>query len=55
MDVKQMQDLFRATDDGDAQRLKLYLHPELELTMIGVEGVDAPKFVVLLAFPSLRG
>ncbi|MAG29862.1 MAG: hypothetical protein CL908_03090 [Deltaproteobacteria bacterium] len=42
MDVKQLQDLFRATDDGDANKLRNYLHPELILTMIGVEGVDGP-------------
>lgn len=42
MDEKQVQDLFRATDDGDEERLRRYLHPELELRMIGVEGVEAP-------------
>lgn len=42
MDQKQIQDLFRATDDGDQERLRRYLHGELVLTMIGVEGVDAP-------------
>ena len=42
MDLKQVQDLFRATDDGDRGRLEEYLHPDLVLNMIGVDGVDAP-------------
>jgi ketosteroid isomerase-like protein len=42
MDEKQIQDLFVATDDGDSERLRRHLHPELVVTMIGVEGVDAP-------------
>lgn len=42
MDLKQIQDLFRATDKGDSQRLCKYIHPEVVLTMVGVEGVDAP-------------
>ena len=42
MDLKQVQELFFATDDGDAERLVGYLHPELVLNMIGVDGVDAP-------------
>jgi ketosteroid isomerase-like protein len=42
MDKKQIEDLFRATDDGDAERLCRYFHPDLVLTMLGVEGVDAP-------------
>lgn len=42
MELKQVQDLFFATDDGDAERLVTYLHPDLVLNMIGVDGVDAP-------------
>jgi ketosteroid isomerase-like protein len=42
MDVARIQDLFRATDDADADKLRDFLHPELQLTMIGVEGVDEP-------------
>ena len=42
MDVSQIQDLFRCTDEGETDKLRAYLHPDLELTMIGVEGVDTP-------------
>jgi hypothetical protein len=42
MTEKEVQELVRATDDGDVECLRRYLHPELELNMIGVEGVDAP-------------
>ena len=42
MDLQRVQDLFCATDDADADKLRDYLHPDLELTMIGVEGVDEP-------------
>ncbi len=42
MDVKQVQELFVATDDGDFERLARFLHPDLVLHMIGVDGVDAP-------------
>jgi len=42
MDLSRIQDLFRATDEGDAERLARYLHPELVLNMFGVEGVEKP-------------
>jgi len=42
LDERQVQDLFRATDDADPERLCRYLHPEIVVTMIGVDGVDAP-------------
>ena len=42
MDVKRIQDLFRSTDDVDTDKLRSYLHADLQLTMIGVDGVDAP-------------
>ena len=42
MDVSRMQDLFRCTDDGDAAKLREYLHPDLQLTGIGVDGIDGP-------------
>jgi len=42
MDVRQVQDLFRCTDDGDMDGLRAHLHPDLRVTMIGVEGVREP-------------
>ncbi len=42
MDLMEIQDLFRATDAADVDRLTRYLHPELVLNMVGVEGVEKP-------------
>ena len=42
MDLTRVQDLFRCTDDGDADGLRRYLHPDLRVTMIGVDGVAEP-------------
>ncbi|MBW2423233.1 MAG: hypothetical protein JRG86_03245, partial [Deltaproteobacteria bacterium] len=42
MDERTIQGFFRATDDGDFEVLRKHLHPEVIVTMIGVEGVDAP-------------
>ncbi len=42
MDVSRIQDLFRCTDDGDADKLRGYLHADLQVTTIGVDGVDEP-------------
>lgn len=42
MDEKTIQEFFRATDDGDFEKLVKHLHPEVAVTMIGVEGVDTP-------------
>jgi ketosteroid isomerase-like protein len=42
LDEKQIQDLFRATDEGDAERVSRCLHPDVVVTMIGVDGVDEP-------------
>jgi ketosteroid isomerase-like protein len=53
MDLMEIQDLFRATDSGDAERLAQYLHPALVLNMIGVEGteepLDLPSYLAFLA------
>jgi ketosteroid isomerase-like protein len=42
MDLSQIQELFRVTDAGDSDKLRGYLHPDLSVTMLGVDGVDAP-------------
>ena len=42
MDEKAIQEFFRATDDGDFERMRSHLHPELVVTTIGIEGVDEP-------------
>lgn len=42
MDEKTIQEFFCATDDGDFERLRQHLHPELVVTTIGIEGVDEP-------------
>jgi ketosteroid isomerase-like protein len=42
MDLASVQDLFRRTDDGDFEGLRRYLHPDLRVTMIGVDGVTEP-------------
>ncbi len=53
MDLMKIQDLFRATDEADADRLMRYLHSELVLNMVGVEGVekplDRPTYLAFLA------
>ena len=43
MDLLDFQDLFRATDEGNGERLSKYLHADLELNLPGVEGVDEPS------------
>jgi ketosteroid isomerase-like protein len=42
MDLIQVQQFFRATDSGDADKLRDYLHPNVSVTMLGVDGADAP-------------
>jgi len=42
MDEKTIQEFFRATDDVKLDQLRNYLHPELVVSTIGIEGVDAP-------------
>jgi hypothetical protein len=42
MDEKTIQEFFRYTDDADTARLERYLHPELVVSTIGIEGVDQP-------------
>ena len=42
MDVKQIQEMFRAEDSGDVDTLRQFLHPDLVVNLIGVEEVDGP-------------
>ena len=42
MDLMQIQEMFRATDAADGKRLCEYLHPDLVLRLVGVEGAEAP-------------
>jgi ketosteroid isomerase-like protein len=42
MNLVQVQHLFRCTDDGDAEGMCRFLHPDLRVTMIGVDGVAEP-------------
>jgi ketosteroid isomerase-like protein len=42
MDLVSVQDLFRRTDDGDFEGLRRYLHPDLRVTLVGVDGAKEP-------------
>jgi len=40
VDVKQIQEMFRAEDSGDVDTLRQFLHPDLVVNLIGVEEAD---------------
>jgi len=42
VDVKQIQDMFRAEDSADVGTLRRFLHPDLVVNLIGVEEADSP-------------
>jgi ketosteroid isomerase-like protein len=42
MDATQIQEFFRSTDAGEQDELRNYLHADVRVAMIGVEGVDEP-------------
>jgi hypothetical protein len=62
-DVGDIQEFFRVTDDGVTDRLRDYLHPDLRVFTIGIEGVEEPmdregylKFTEeMIAFRKSRG
>jgi ketosteroid isomerase-like protein len=37
-----IQEFFRVTDAGERERLREYLHPDVQVVLIGVEGVEEP-------------
>ena len=41
-DVGDIQEFFRVSDAGETDRLGEYLHPDIRVILIGVEGVDEP-------------
>ena len=42
VDVKQIQEMFRAEDAAEVDTVRQFLHPELVVNLIGVEEVDGP-------------
>ena len=42
MDKMQFQTMFKAIDQSDMERIEPFLHPELTVHMLGVEGQEAP-------------
>jgi ketosteroid isomerase-like protein len=42
MDERQIQEFFRSTDAGEQDELRNYLHADVRVTLIGVEGVLEP-------------
>jgi ketosteroid isomerase-like protein len=42
VDVKQIQEMFRAEDSADADTVRQFLHPDLVVNLIGVEEADSP-------------